>query len=461
MKIGDEVNHPQYGKGIIKLICQTPAGPKIKVDFGYAKPTLLASEVQCTDGSSPETFKYKKSEPPVPPEKTDRLDPSTQKARQGIQALKLGQILEDQVGSLSVGMEQLQTEFTRALTQAAAGRPTFLLIEGAWGSGKSHALTLLETLARQQGFAASSVIMDGYNLSLARPLELLQEIMGNLIVPQQEGRDGVMAWFREAIKKNALPRLRNKAPLLGQALGSLSIGALDDPEISQVFMDYLSLAMTARQASDRLSRLNVWVNRLPTLRPHRLAERAAAFTALLENWAHFAKIMGAHGLLIIFDELDVEYAYTSYNTQYCQQLRDRRDELLNTIHKIYNTPLLIAFAAVPEINFGQASVQKDAIKHLQQVLQNRLKTLSVPKLTEHHFKELFKKIHDLYYQAYPTPQQQLTEAERDKLCNILLEHQKHDPQPLPRKFVRLCIEAWDVLNAQGAPKPENFLQAIQ
>jgi len=462
MRIGDEVFHPKYGKGTIKVILPNPAGSRIKVDFGYAKPILPASELERTPGGPPlAPVGLSPPEPTSPGEKINRLDPATLLARQGIQALKLGQILDVQVESLSVGMEKLQQDLTQALTRAATGRPTFSLITGAWGSGKSHALTLLETLARQQSFATSTVIMDGYSLSLARPMELLQEVMGNLIVPQQEGMDGVMVWLREVLKKNMTPRLQKRAPLLGKALESLPIGVLDDPEISQVFTDYLSLDMTAAQAKYRLGRLKVWVTGLPTLKAHRLVERAAAFTSLLENWAHFAKIMGAQGLLVIFDELDVEYAYTSYDTQYCRQLRERRHELLNALPKIQDAPLLLAFAAVPDLSTGQDSIQKDAIRHLQQVLQHRLATLTVPALKEHHFRELFGKLDDLYLQAYPSGRLRLTAPQRDQLCDILLAHQRRDPQPLPRKFVRLCLEALDVLNAAEAPPVETFMGAIQ
>lgn len=461
MKIGDEVYHPKYGKGTIKLILPNPSGNRIKIDFGYAKPILPTSEVwQSPDGSPLDEVDLPPLEPTVPRETITRLDPTTLMARQGIQALKLGQILDAHVERLSVGMDKLQKDFNQALTRAATGQPTFLLITGAWGSGKSHALTMLETLARQRDFATSAAIMDGYSLSLASPMELLQEVMGNLIVPQQEGMDGVMAWLREAISQSRLPLLQQRAPLIASVLRNLTLEALDDPEIIQVVVDYLFLFMTLTQAYYCLHQLGVNTQILPNLRPYRLAERTVAFTKLLTNWAHFAKIMGAKGLLVILDELDVDYGNTARETQQHKKLREQRHNLLLALQQISSAPLLLAFAAVPDLSPGQDSIQKDAIRHLQQVLQDRLITLIVPELTEHHYTELFSKLNDLYQQAYPGGRLQLQAAERDQLCARLLEHQLHDPQPLPRKFVRLCLEALDVLNTADTPSVETLTRAL-
>jgi hypothetical protein len=461
MKIGDEVYHPKYGKGTIKLILPNPSGNRIKIDFGYAKPILLASEVRQSPGGSPlDAEVLLPPRPNLPGETITRLDPPTLLARQGIQALKLGQILDAHVERLSVGMDKLRKDFTQVLTQAATGQPTFLLITGAWGSGKSHALTMLETLARQRDFATSVAIMDGYSLSLARPMELLQEVMSNLIVPQQEGMDGIMAWLRAAISQSRLPLLQQRAPLIASVLRNLTLEALDAPEISQVVVDYLFLSMTLTQAYYCLHQLGLNTQILPNLRPYRLAERTVAFTKLLTNWAHFAKIMGAKGLLVILDELDVDYGNTARETQQHKKLREQRHNLLLALQQIGSAPLFLAFAAVPGLSFGHDSIRKDAIRHLQQVLQNRLTTLIVPELTENHYTELFSKLNDLYQQAYPGGGVQLSTAASDQLCASLLAHHRRDPQPLPRKFVRLCLEALDVLNTADTPSVETFLQAI-
>jgi hypothetical protein len=163
---------------------------------------------------------------------------------------------------------------------------------------------------------------------------------------------------------------------------------------------------------------------------------------------------------VILDELDVDYGNTARETQQHKKLREQRHNLLLALQQISSAPLLLAFAAVPGLSPRHDSIQKDAIRHLQQVLQNRLTTLIVPELTEHHYTELFSKLTDLYQYAYPGGGVQLSTATRDQLCARLLAHHRRDPQPLPRKFVRLCLEALDVLNTADAPSVETFMRAL-
>ncbi|MEM2890694.1 MAG: hypothetical protein QW358_05105, partial [Candidatus Hadarchaeum sp.] len=105
----------------------------------------------------------------------------------------------------------------------------------------------------------------------------------------------------------------------------------------------------------------------PILKASRVAERFKAFRELLINWANFATVMGATGLLIIFDELDVEYAYTNWRTQYCAQLRERRHLLLSELKHVNDAPLALAFASVPSLSPSIHNVEDDAVEHLRHI----------------------------------------------------------------------------------------------
>uniref|UniRef100_A0A7V3KPB6 Uncharacterized protein n=1 Tax=candidate division WOR-3 bacterium TaxID=2052148 RepID=A0A7V3KPB6_UNCW3 len=467
MKIGDIVSHDKYGRGTIKLVIKKPDGLYFRVDFGFAKITVPAKDL-CIEGKgySPEPEKptevggkdveQPSSLPTFPPPNQANLE-----ARQGINALKLGQILEAQVHTLSVGIEALEDKFKEVVDKAARSEPAFLLIEGAWGSGKTHALTLLQALARKRGFASAAIIMDGHSASLSKPMELMGEVTNALQFPTAKNVEGLAAWLREAMRQKKMRELRVKgAPLIGEALESLFPGTMDDPEASQVVEDYFSLILSTSQAKYKLSRLNFPAPGLPTLKASRVAERPQAFRELLANWAHFAKVMGATGLLIIFDELDVEYAYTAWRTQYCAQLRERRHYLLSEFKNLRGAPLAVAFASVPGLALSSNDTENDAIEHLGQVYGSRLTQVTVPIPSQEQMQELFRRIFECYNLAYESSPIVLPESERLLLFKKIWDHYTRNPNPVPRRFVRLSLEVFDLLCTGPKQRIKEILEAL-
>jgi len=443
VRLGEEVFHPKYGRGTVKLVVRKPSGMFVKVDFGFAKPMLPVEELSKTPGGPPQGSEVAQPdsreilEPGAP---VPVLDEVNLQARQGINALKLGQILEAQIHALSVGTENIEKEFEKVIQRVIRGKTVFLLIEGAWGSGKTHALTLLQAMARNCQLATAGAIMDGHSVSLAKPMELMREIISTMKFPLGGPQDGVITWLRRAMHQRKLRELEYKgAPLISHALSALPHGALDDPEVSQLIEDYFALALSTTETRSALARFRFRVHNLPTLRAYRLAERSRAFRELLANWAHFAKVMDATGLLVILDELDVEYSYTSWRNQYCQRLRERRHDLLTELSNLRRAPLLVAFASVP------GSEMADAGEHLRQVFQNRLIEIIVPIPSREQMHRLFSQILELYEKAYEPSSLVLSKQDQSLLFDRLWVRYTRDPDPVPRKFVRLSLELFDLL----------------
>ncbi|MEM3402838.1 MAG: DUF2791 family P-loop domain-containing protein [Candidatus Hadarchaeales archaeon] len=401
MKIGQVVYHPKYGRGTVKVVIPRPGRIDMRVDFGFAKLTVPTNELSQTPYGGPLKPESFRRETGSDASRVQPLNVSNLEARQGINALKLGQILEAQVHLLSVATEEIEAKFKEVLDKAAKNHPSFLLIEGVWGSGKTHALTLLQSLAGSRGFASSAVIMDGHSASLSKPMELMGEVTNALRFPASKNPEGLTCWLREAIRQNKIRELQVKgAPLIGRALASLPFGTMDDPEARQVVEDYFSLILSTSQAKFKLSKLGYPALTLPTLKVSRVAERSQAFRELLRNWAYFAKVMGAGGLLIIFDELDVEYAYTHWKTQYCAQLRERRHHLLSELKRLQDAPLALAFASVPGLSTSSNYIEDDAIEHLRQVFDTRLNHVTVPIPSQSQMQQLFERLLDCYNKAY-------------------------------------------------------------
>ncbi len=179
------------------------------------------------------------------------------------------------------------------------------------------------------------------------------------------------------------------------------------------------------------------------------------------NWANFAKVMGAAGLLIIFDELDVEYAYTHWKTQYCAQLRVRRHHLLSELRKLQGMPLAVAFASVPGFSMSSHNIEDDAIEHLRHVFGTRLAQVTVPIPSQGQMQQLFERILDCYNRAYESSPVVLSESDRLRLFKRLWTPYSRDPNPVPRRFVRLSLEVFDLISTGPKQRFDEILHALQ
>jgi len=172
LNYGDRVFHHQLGWGTVKRVLQKGSKEEVWVDFGYTKEYLPPEELQSSGlqpkpGSAPELgsqgakSNVAQEENRLISEGNDGACPLTgtlhltfgsqTDARRGVIALRLGQILESQVYQLSVGTQELEARLKGQVEMAVLQRPSFVLVEGAWGGGKTHALTLLKAIAGAAG----------------------------------------------------------------------------------------------------------------------------------------------------------------------------------------------------------------------------------------------------------------------------------------------------------------------
>ena len=119
-----------------------------------------------------------------------------------------------------MGTETLQRQLRAALTRALAGKPTFMLIDGAWGGGKTHALTLLQALAREEQMTTSGAVMDGVAVTLTDPMRLMEAIVTSIHIPGANASDvGLGQLLRTAKTEARSPSLRARCPRSGRRFG--------------------------------------------------------------------------------------------------------------------------------------------------------------------------------------------------------------------------------------------------
>ena len=378
------------------------------------------------------------------------LTPETIEARRAIVALRLGQVLESHVDHLSVGLGAVSKRFEKSLEQAQAHHPVFMMVEGTWGQGKTHLLTLLTAAAVRHGFAVSNVVMDGVGVTLSDPMQLLEAVTAAIRFPGDHLAAGLASHLAVARRNGDLERLGHLgATTLASVFDQIPSMAFDEFDAMQVIEDYLALAMPASTALYRLASLGHRGIRLPALRARSVAERAARFTDLLFNWTQLCAVTGVRGLVVILDELDVEYATTARRGQQQARLRERRRELLDALSRLRSQrlPLLLAFASAPA--GPDVDPEHDASTNIPETVGALDQHIIAPSPNDEGLRELLIKVLNLYGQAYPDALTGRTWASGRELADRLIETYHRQPNPVPRYFLRSALESLDLLCVQG------------
>jgi chromosomal replication initiation ATPase DnaA len=101
------------------------------------------------------------------------------KAR-GIEAFRLGIVPHQDVESFTFGREKPIAVLDEALANLARGQGDVFMVEGDYGSGKTHLLEYVHHRALASGMATSLVQFDPAEVSPHRPKRVYREIVHNL-----------------------------------------------------------------------------------------------------------------------------------------------------------------------------------------------------------------------------------------------------------------------------------------
>ena len=441
MRIGEEIFHPAFGRGIVAEIGARGGHPGAVVDFGYMKSWVTAAEAGQDSAAAA-------SVPAPGPRAQHGMPDAVVEARRGVLALRLGQILESDVRELSAGTESIEAEMETLVSRATNGRAGFLLVEGAWGSGKTHLLTMLNAIAASKGMASCSVILDGAGLRLSDPAKLLAALLASLKYPGEPAPQGIrdrLVLYRQARRRARLTLVEQAVRALLEAPRSV----LDNAEALEVLEDYFCLASSATAAKDKLMNLGYGRVNLPSMAARTVDDRPARFYQLLRSWTEFVVTTGAKGLVLTFDELDVEYASTKGESKARRKEKERRAALLSALARSVGRavgprlPLVVAFGSAP--GSGEGASEDDPVRDLKKHLDPAgLKLVSAPRPDLPQVRALGRRVTELYARAYPNWTARVARNEMEKRLDELAREHLDGLSPVTRNFVRRALELLDV-----------------
>ena len=445
MSPGDTVLHPELGEGRIVRVVPRGGTRGAWVDFGYLQDWVAWDALQLPDGAVPPPAGTKSggSQPASNEKDIAPIRPEVVDARRAILALKLGQVLEEHVLELSTGTDLERRALEAALDSVALGRPASILFKGAWGTGKTHLLTMLRALAADRGLATASVILDGEGVTLSEPMRLMADLLDSLRFPGESVPIGItsrLASLRRAYRDDFL---REEGDRILDAVFRIPTSAFDEPEVTEVLADYFMLRLSASQANGKLRQLGHHVTLGPLI-ARRTHHRADRFCELLHGWAEFCEFAQAKGLVVVFDELDVEYDRTLRDTRQHVELRSRRQTLLEAFGRLLNQgsiPLLLAFGVAPATD--DVGEDNDAVHNLRRWISG-IAEIDAPTPNIDQIRQLGWRLQEHYARAYPDRMAGVDRRKLKQLIDEFAEHHQADSSPIPRTFVRGTLERLDV-----------------
>ena len=449
MSEGKTVSHAEFGRGTV--IEDDPHRRRVRVDFGWMQDWISYNEAGLGDhcvveGRPADTTDLGGTGPGDLP--NDVVD-----ARRAILALKLGQVLKENVAELSTGTDDIQRVLEEKVEATAGGQPGSILFKGSWGSGKTHLLTLLAALAAERRLATGSVILDGEGVRLSEPMSLMRSILGSLCYPDELVPGSIIERLREFRRRHggsSAEIQRGASWRIRKAVLETPMRAFDEPEVADILDEYLTMSIPATTARERLRILLGHRAQLPPMNAQRVDERVERFCELLGGWAEICTLTGAKGLVVVFDEVDVEYGSTLVRSRVNERRRRLRSALLDALLRPLNpkrhTPLLIAFGSAPAIDdVGEAN---DAVLDIRRSIRG-ITSIEAPTPNLAQTRELGRRLLDLYLRAYPVQDGTIDRhGLEQRIDNFALEHQR-SLGPIPRAFVRGTLERLDVVSCRS------------
>lgn len=379
----------------------------------------------------------------------------TIQARRMIEAFRLGIVPHQDVESFTFGREKPIAVLDAALANLGRGQGDVFMVEGDYGTGKTHLLEYMHHRALASGMVTSLVQFDPAEVSPHRPKRVYREIVHNM----RYIKDATEHGFRDLLRSGTALDMKDHV-FLGPVLAKLRrIDA--GQQQSEVFWQWIEGESTKEYATEQKSPFRVkGGQRIPAL--YDFSTAADLYCNILSGLSWMAREVGMKGLVLLVDEAetvthlwDIMYLAKSVNfmdglvrtAQNDPDLKRINDRMVHNrvrpVPYIYRDPsLLLVFATTPS-PYDYAYIK----------LANRIKhRVELEPLEDKALYDAFSTMVMIYRRAYPG----FTVSDLDQK-KLLREASRRNIEGV-RAFIKFSIEALDVtrLRAQGVlPAAEN------
>jgi len=369
------------------------------------------------------------------------------RARRMVEAFRLGIVPHDCVEDFTFGRAEELGRIRGWLNDT--GQSTFL-VEGQYGSGKTHMLRFAYAHAVRSGFAAAYVSMDPDESPFFKPKRVYARLMHGL--RYQDQKTGLVGGFREFLEGCFRTQVFDQHPYFGN---------LKDRLRDEDLWNWISGREVAiRPWSSSTSRVN---RRVPSLYDY--ASSANIYSYLLSSLGWAAReVMGLKGLVLLFDEAEAIDRY--FYTYQPQKGRNFLSALIRTARDDESLLQHPSFSGLDYCKIGPSegvpflyrtpSTLKLIFSFTPGYTVARLPELATPpgiemeSLSDDVLGEAFEELAAVYRSAYPETQAGLT-------FDLIMSRMTYN-SGRTRRFVKATVEAMDLLRANGNLGIDEVLQ---
>ncbi len=230
------------------------------------------------------------------------LTPPTEKeidlisARRIVEAFRLGIVPRRDIDDFTFGRDAEIHYLKKGIERLKEGRGDCILIEGEYGSGKTHLLEYLYHLGIKEGLVVTKVDLDPREVALSRPKKVYRELIHNLRFLDHEREGGFRDLLRKAVNLNIKDHIYF-TPLLSR------IKRVEENEfIAEVFYQWVEAESTKEYAVEHnMYRIKGGQN-IPAL--YDFATAADFYCYLISGISYIGRELGFSGLLLLLDEAE-------------------------------------------------------------------------------------------------------------------------------------------------------------
>ncbi len=357
-----------------------------------------------------------------------------------LEAFRLGIVPHQDIEYFTFGRGFELSELEGGLRRLQRGKGDVYLVEGSYGSGKTHLLEYVHHLSVRHGFVTTYCELSVQETPLYRPKRVYRELMYNL----RYIKEGCEYRFRDLMREAAQIGIKGHC-FLTPVLRYLQNLDHDDSQ-NEVFWQWIEGESTKEYAIDPLSPFRVrGGQKIPALYDYSTA--TDYYSYILSGISFLVNQLGLGGLVIILDEVETIthiWDYTSYSRglNFLEGLIHGAldNEELKTIdnHMLHNrvrpTPYLFQD---PHLLLILASTPVHGLRGFESVRTLINKSLVLRKFSKPELELIYNNLFAVYTCAYPGFS--IAMSQRENIFNAALKRSYGEL----REFIKFSVEAFD------------------
>lgn len=440
--------------GTAKVIRTTRDGVYVEMQSGPMHGKNINLSTSVIEEIEPSINRLKVT-PPIPKNKNSNINITTDmeedteriKKYKCIDALRFGLVPHEYIEDLTLGYDDLEDPVLSSFPKITDELPQKVhTVEGEFGDGKSHTMSLIRHLAIKEGYLVGRVEVDGKTITMSNPRTLLYTIMNslkgedlNIIHPLLDlylksintGNDDPSISSRDDRRVNKIYRLTKRLNELGHiedldyVLNDILI-CNDDLTITDAKAE-ISKIVNDSDIMTKINEKNGEIGGIYPMISQKLIDRPSDFLESILGTALIAQQVGYKGFIITIDEYEVEETFcTGYdNKKKAEKLLELLCNYFSGDSQFANAPLAIYIASVPSSEYIEGKFSIDSLMkksggdNIHLVKYNNWNNKDPDQI------RFANKIHSLYVDVYncnPLPEKQLLAA-IDKITYDLGENE--------------------------------------